>query len=828
MIIKILKSCSLSIRLISLCLIVTISACSGGGADVVPLPNTNTGGGGTGVPSYAGPAPSTEDIQRFKLNVWDNLSPENRCGNCHIQAAQAPSFVRTDDIDLAYTAANTIVNLSNPVESIMVQKVLAGHNCWLTSNQACADIIQGYITSWAGGTLGGSSGSVQLVAPIIKDAGASKHYPSSSDDFAVTVYPLVTQYCSGCHSETTASSQSPYFASADVDIAYLAAQVAMDMDTPENSRMVLRLRNQFHNCWDDCPSNSDELEVAITALSNTISLSQLNTNLLPSKALTLFDGILANTGGRHETNVIAKWEFKTGLGNTAFDTSGVNPAMDLDLSGSFDWVGGWGVQIKDGKAQASTSTSKKLHNLIVGSGEYTLEAWVVPANVTQEGPARIISYSGSSMVRNFTLGQTLYNYDFLNRSTTTDVNGNPALSTDDAAERLQAALQHVVVTYSPTVGRRIYINGIFTGDIDNQEAGTLSDWDDSFAFVLGNEVSDDQLWQGILRMVAIHNRVLSDEQISDNFKASVGEKYLLLFSVSDLVNLNDAYIVYEASQYDSYSYLFNQPYFISLDSASAVDGIDIKGIRLGLNGREVIVGQAYKNLDQTITDGSYDVNTGQSISTLGTVIALEKGSATDEFFLTFETIGTNTHMVTEPDPPPPPLPTDQAARSDIGLKTFEKIHATFSSITGVSMAQVDVDNTFQNVKQALPTTEDVNTFVSAQQMAVTQLAISYCNALVNDTALRETFFPGFNFSDDVNNAFIVGDRGLITTVLYDKTMNTNLTSQPTEIEVETELSNLINRLISCNSDNSCALDRTEVVVKATCAAAIGNAGMLLQ
>ncbi|MFT5521942.1 MAG: hypothetical protein ACI9IA_002548, partial [Enterobacterales bacterium] len=404
----------------------------------------------------------------------------------------------------------------------------------------------------------------------------------------------------------------------------------------------------------------------------------------------------------------------------------------------------------------------------------------------------------------------------------------PALSTDDAAERLQAALQHVVMTFSPTSGRKLYINGVFTGDMDPVEAGILSDWDDSFAFVLGNEVSSDRLWQGTMRMVAIHNRVLADEQILDNFKASVGEKFILLFSVSDLLGLNDAYIGFEASQYDSFSYLFNQPFFISLDDSSAVNGIDIQGIRLGINGREAIVGQAYKNVNQTITDSSYDSAVGQPISALGTIINLEKGPISDEFFLTFEKIGNNTNVVIEPPPPAPAAALDEAPKSDLGLKTFEKIHASLSTITGVSMAQVDVSNTYQAVKQALPALTDINTFVSSQQMAVTQLAIEYCNALVNDTTLRQNFFPGFDFNDSVNAAFVSGDKSLITTPLYEKTMNTILVNQPTSNEVEIELSDLIDRLIGCEATNSCLADRTEIVVKAVCAAAIGNAGMLIQ
>ena len=150
-----------------------------------------------------------------------------------------------------------------------------------------------------------------------------------------------------------------------------------------------------------------------------------------------------------------------------------------------------------------------------------------------------------------------------------------------------------------------------------------------------------------------------------------------------------------------------------------------------------------------------------------------------------------------------------------------------SEITTVSMAQPDVAETFNNVKQALPSLADITGFASAQQMAVTQLAIEYCNALVNDTSKRAQIFPGFNFGQTVNDAFVLGDRTLVTQPLYERTMNIGVTSQPTEAEVTTELNNLIDRLTTCNATNSCSNDRTEVVVKAICAASIGNAGMLL-
>ncbi len=805
--------------------IIALAACSGGGAEVQQLPNTNSGNGGAS--NYSGPPPSTEDVQRFKLSVWDNLSPENRCGACHNQTVQDPPFVRDDDINLAYQAVGPIVNLSSPSESRMVQKVAGGHNCWLTSNQACADIIQGYITDWAGGALGGAGSTVQLIAPPDKDPGASKNFPADSTLFGSTIYPLLLSHCSGCHTESSLTAQSPFFATNDVDAAYAAAQAKINLNDPAGSRFVIRLSPEFHNCWSaNCATDSAEMSAAIQSFADGIPLTQLDPSLIASKALLLTDGILANTGGRHEENVIAKWEFKTGTGTTAFDTSGVEPAMDLTLNGEVNWVGGWGIQIIDGKAQASTTTSKKLFDQITATGEYSIEAWVAPANVTQEGPAGIVSYSGGTTTRNFTLGQTLYNYDFLNRSSTTDANGEPLLATADGDERLQAALQHVVITYSPTDGRKIYVNGEFTGDIDPAEAGNLSDWNDTFAFVLGNEVSSDRLWQGTIRMVAIHNRVLPDEQIVDNFKVGVGEKFFMLFGVSHLIDVPQSYIVYTVSQYDNFSYLFNQPFFISMDPDATPANIDLEKIRIGINGREASVGQAFKNVTTVLDSSQYDSTMGQNVSTLGGLIALEKGPQSDEFFLTFEKIGTLSHTVVEPPPPPPAPAVDSAPVSAIGLRNFEEINATLSTLTTIPMTQPDVANTYNTVKQALPSNVDINTFASAQQMAVTQMAISYCNALAEDPILRAAYFPGFTFSDPASTAFNTSGRNIVIDQLLTRVLNSNVATQPDTTSVKAELNNLIDRLTVCGS--GCAADRTKTVVKAVCAAAVGNAAMIVQ
>ena len=821
-------------EILTLCLLFLlaagITACGGASTEANPVTTTSN----SVTLNYTGPGPATTDVQAFKLNLWDNLMGQDRCGACHGSGGQAPTFVHGGDINLAYAAANTVVDLASPGNSRMVTKVAGGHNCWLSSNSACADLISTYIAAWAGG--GNSAGNtIQLAAPLLRDPADSKSFPADSGLFAATVHPLLTMHCTECHVDSASNAQSPFFADDDPDKAYAAARAKMDLDTPGNSRFVLRLREEFHNCWSNsCANDASEMQAAIAAFAGQIGVTVIDPQLVTSKALALPDGIVASGGSRHEQNVIALYQFKAGQGTTAFDTSGVDPGMHLTLSGDVGWVGGWGIDIGSGKAQASTTSSAKLHNLITATGEYSIEAWVVPANVSQEGPARIISYSAGTTERNFTLGQTQYNYDFLHRSSNTDANGDPQLSTADADEDLQATLQHVVATYDPVNGRRLYVNGEFTDDIDTVPGGSLIDWDSSYAFVLGNEVSGDRQWQGKLRLVAIHNRALTVTQIQQNFLAGVGEKFYLLFNVADHSGIPDTYILIEVSQFDNYSYLFNQPVFISLDPAFTPNNIPVAGMRIGINGKEATVGQAYQNLDTVITPAFYASGTGQRLSDLGTIIALEKGQDQDEFFLTFEILGNSSHIVLEPEPLQPAAPADLPPSADIGLRTFDEIDATMAALTDVARSQVDVANVFSMVRQQLPTVENIEGFLSAHQMAISQLAIEYCNALLENKGRtsRANYFPGFDFSATADNAFnSATQRDLIIVPLTQRTMNTGLGTQPDPADVATELDNLIQILTNCafGPGATCASSvRTLEVVKASCAATLGSAAMLLQ
>ncbi len=803
-----------------------LSAC-GGGASTSQNPVTT----GPSVPAtYSGPPPATADIQAFKISLWDNIKGSDRCGRCHYAGNQSPMFARSDDVNLAYQDANTVVDLSQPGLSRMVAKVRGGHNCWLADPNACGDVLTTWISNWASSSQSGGGKQIQLVAPVLKDPGASKSFPADPSSFAATVWPVLKDAnkgnCGRCHTAESATSQSPYFASSDLATAYAAAKAKINLDDPSKSRFVVRLRDENHNCWNadgsgvNCAASANRMQTAIEAFAAGISATPVDPTLVLSKALAMYDGTVASGGNRYDSNVIAFYEFKTGTGTTAYDTSGVDPALDLTLSGDTAWVGGWGIQLASGKAQGTTTASRKLHDLIGATGEYSIEAWAAPANVTQ-ADARIVSYSGGTTVRNFTLGQTLYDYNFLARSSTSDANGSPALSTPDAQRALQATLQHVVVTFDPVNGRRIYVNGVDTG-VRESGGGTLGDWDDTLAFVLGNEVSGNRQWKGTLKLVAIHNRALTQQQVQQNFEAGVGEKYFLLFSVSHIVSVPQAYVMFEVSQYDSYSYLFNHPKFISLDPAARPGSLVVKGMRLGINGAEAKVGQAYRTLDVTVTDSMYSAVAGASLSNVGTIIGLEKGPASDEFFLCFDQLGTASKVCSQDAVPVPATPADVPRPADIGVKTFEKINASMAAITGVSSNTTGPKTTYTTVKQQLPSVETLEGFLASHQVAVAQLAIAYCSSLVDDSAKSMALW-GFSLSGaDLNTS---GGRSQVINPLVDAAMGTGLSSQPAAANVRAELDTLIATKLCAGG---CSGARTQTVIKAVCAAALGSAVTLVE
>jgi len=464
--------------------------------------------------------------------------------------------------------------------------------------------------------------------------------------------------------------------------------------------------------------------------------------------------------------------------------------------------------------------------MIQSTGEYSIEVWATPANVAQTG-AYIVTYSGGDTSRNMTLGQHAMQYEARTRSSTTDNNGAPALLTSGTFA--QASLQHIVLTYDAVNGQQIYVNGSYTGDADPGKGGTLGNWDSTFALVLGNETTGHRQWQGVIKFAAIHSRALTAAQVQQNFAAGVGERYYLLFNVSALTGVLQSFIMLEGSQYDSYSYLFRKPRFISLDPNAVPANIPISGIRIGLNGAIASVGQSYATVDATVGSPNYTFAGGQLLSNVGAVIASDKGADGDLFFLSFDKLGSSTHAFAEPTANPPMTP-DNTPRPDGGIATFERVNRSLSAITGVPITNSTVATLYSTEQQSLPPAPQIASFLPAQQTAITQLAIAYCGQLVDTQSLRDAFFgTGLDASITTTAAAFFGtatpnttNRNMVIDALIANAIGTNVDTT-TASAARNELNALLTRIPTLSGTAT-----VSQATKATCTAVLASAAVTLE
>jgi hypothetical protein len=615
--------------------------------------------------------------------------------------------------------------------------------------------------------------------------------------FQITLYPKLrdpANFCVGCHGV----AQIPTFAVDDVMAAYnvIISQQKVDLNNPALSRVYLRPSVDRHNCGAtaSCDRVAADLLAAIQAWAQQRPAPTPTTTTLKSSK-TSFAAAAAGGGARAQAAQIAFFDFEEGTGTTTMDTSGVGTAMTLQLTGT-EWVEG-GLKIVTGKAQASLADSQKLFNMIMPTGAFSAEAWLIPENTTQTGPARIVSYSINTGTRNFMLGQNAAIYRARNRSSVANANGDPAL--DTTAADVKTELQHVVMTFDPAVGRKIYVNG----QVAAQETApaTLA-WTNDQLFVLGNEVTNDRVWKGVFEMVAIHNKALSAAEVQQNFQAGTGNFVTLQFDVSGILG-NPARIDMLAAQVDDKSYVFAKPTFVS-----ASTGIRVKNIRVAVNDAVPVAAQAFRRVDTTV------MASGTELSRLGAVIPAAQGPAMDQFHLEFELLGGRTGEAEAIAPSAPPAPAADVAEPVFGVRSFSKVNDTLAAVTGVPSSTAALSTLYTDIRDSLPATDNILAFGSAQQVAIQRLATAYCGVVVADTTRCNNFFGTCTIA--------VAGKAQIIDRVYDRSFGVNLTDQPDRAAVQTELVDVMNDL-GCT--NGCTGATATTALQATCAAALSSAAV---
>ena len=236
-------------------------------------------------------------------------------------------------------------------------------------------------------------------------------------------------------------------------------------------------------------------------------------------------GSSGRSGARVRDGLVSLYTFSKGSGDRVSDRSGNNGMPDLVIEdpSAVRWLNAGGLRISGPTRIRSEGPADRVTQALTATGETTVEAWVQPANLSQSGPARIVTLSGGALRRNFTLSQRGARLQVRTRTRPNQPNGTPFL--ESRANGLTSDVQHVAFSFSAATGRRqLYVNGRLVNA--DRPGGNFSGWEPGYQLALANELQtplEGRNWQGIYRLVAIYNRALSAEEIRRNFRSGYGD-----------------------------------------------------------------------------------------------------------------------------------------------------------------------------------------------------------------------------------------------------------------------------------------------------------------
>jgi|GEM_PF-2998339 len=227
--------------------------------------------------------------------------------------------------------------------------------------------------------------------------------------------------------------------------------------------------------------------------------------------------------GRVTDGILVLYTFAERTGDTVFDVGGIGDPLNLEIADptAVRWEDGRLV-VTDPTVIVSPGAATKIIDAVGITNAISLEAWVTPANVTQDGPARIVGISKDSRHLNVLLGQGLGGNlpsDLVNVHLRTSETGTymrrEQLRTPPGS--ITPDLVHILYTRDAAGHACIYLNG--------QEAacetltGNFANWDAHYRLLLANEERVPRPWLGTYHLVALYERALTPAEVVQNFRA---------------------------------------------------------------------------------------------------------------------------------------------------------------------------------------------------------------------------------------------------------------------------------------------------------------------
>ncbi|MCG8418672.1 MAG: LamG domain-containing protein [Proteobacteria bacterium] len=212
--------------------------------------------------------------------------------------------------------------------------------------------------------------------------------------------------------------------------------------------------------------------------------------------------------------------FQEGRGALVNDTATPTSTTLLQIKNpdAVSWVPGGGINITSPTLLFATElAAAPIGTSCMPNNAITLEAWVTPWSVVQEGPARIVTYSKDNNEANFMIGQQGQKIEARLRTSSTEPEGKATLTEEATFEDILNPV-HVVYTRNGLDDKAyLYVNGQQAGE--DEVPGDLSNWDMGYQLAFGNEPSENRPWRGTIHLVAIYCQALVPTEVFQNYSA---------------------------------------------------------------------------------------------------------------------------------------------------------------------------------------------------------------------------------------------------------------------------------------------------------------------
>jgi hypothetical protein len=161
------------------------------------------------------------------------------------------------------------------------------------------------------------------------------------------------------------------------------------------------------------------------------------------------------------------------------------------------------------------SAAPALSRLLAASGDLSIELALKPANLTQEGPARIFCIGLTQRAADLMIGQSGSRLEVRVRTAATNPDGTrPHLASEDGL--LDGRWQHLVFVRRGS-HHRLFVDGVLRAEAE--VPGDLAAWDPNYPLCVGNDHRGGFPWSGSIDRLVLGARAWSDAEVAARYRA---------------------------------------------------------------------------------------------------------------------------------------------------------------------------------------------------------------------------------------------------------------------------------------------------------------------